>query len=221
MTTFLVVLGLLGLLTAGFARVWMALSQCLDERKEVETYIGVFTSYMQSRGADNQAYGALIERSLRIQELLGDVGVMALYVAPFGRHTVRNYPIILNAVPEMHREFGQSYSGQSHHSHLVGETLVRFMGWSADQIGDKQRELRNPVVWFREGVATLLLLPVWLLRSLGLLSSSRSGRLAHSAVFRLLTGVVSLLGLLSALITIILGWRQTLDALHRTWPSLF
>ena len=121
----------------------------------------------------------------------------------------------------MHREFGQLTSSHSDHGQLVGETLVRYMGWSADQIGNKRRELRNPVVWLREGVAALLLLPVWFLRSLGLLSPSRSGRLARSALFRLLTGVVALLGLLSALVTIILGWRLALEVLRRFLAHVF
>ena len=220
MSRFYVISVLLGVLGVGFARVLRALSGLLAERAEVESYIQTYTRYMQSRGADNQAYGALIERSCRTQEVLGEVGIMAQYMAPFSRYAIPNYQIIMNAVPAMHREFGLAFGG-SDHGQLVGETLVRYMGWSADRIAIKQRELRNPVVWFREGVATLLLLPVWLLQSLGLLSSSGSGRFASSALFRLLTGVVALLGLLSALVTIILGWRLALEVVRRFWAHVF
>lgn len=217
MTRLSVVLGLLGVLALGFTRVFGALSRLLGERKEVNDYILTFTGYMNSRGQDSQAYGDLLERSIRIQEIIGPVGVMAHYVAPFGRYTTPNYQIVMNAVPAMHREFGEFTSGRSDHGQFLGETLVRYMGWSADQIGSKQRELRNPVVWFREGVAALLLIPVWFLASLGLMSSSRSGRLANSMLFRLLTGVLALLSLASALVTIVLGWRQALEVLRRFW----
>jgi hypothetical protein len=187
----------------------------VNERAEVDGYVQVFTRYMNSRGADSQAYGELIERSLRVQDLLGGVGIMAQYVAPFARYSVPNYQIILNGVPAMHRDFGVLTSGRSDHGQLVGETLVRYMGWSADRIEEKQRELRNPVAWFREGVAALLLVPLWLLRSLGLLSGARSARVADSALFRLLTGLLALIGLVGSIFTIVLGWGAMTEAVSR------
>lgn len=54
MTSLFLVFGLLGVLTLGFTRLWRALSSSLHERTEVESYIQVFTRYMQSRGADTR-----------------------------------------------------------------------------------------------------------------------------------------------------------------------
>jgi hypothetical protein len=152
MSRAVLILGILILLAIGAVRIWLTLIRLVNERTEVESYIQMFTRYTNSRGADNQSYGELIERSLRVQHLLGSVGIMAQYVAPFGRYSMPNYQIILNGVPAMHRDFGMLTSGRSDHGQLVGETLVRYMGWSADRIGAKQRELRNPIAWLREGV---------------------------------------------------------------------
>jgi hypothetical protein len=215
MSRLLVAVGFLGVLAVGFVRVWRALMRLVYERAEVDRCIRVFTRYMNSRGADGQAYGELIERSLRVQDLLGDVGFMAQYVAPFGRYSVPNYQVILNGVPAMRRDFEELTSGRSDHGQLVGETLVRYMGWSADRIGEKQRELRNPVGWFREGIAALLLVPLWLFRSLGLLSGTRSDRMAASALFRLLTGLLALIGLVGSIFTIVLGWSAMKEVVSR------
>lgn len=206
MARFFVVVGFLVLLAVGLLRIWRALMRLVDERAEVDGYIQVFTRYVNSGGADRQAYGDLIERSLRVQDLLGGVGIMAHYLAPFGRYSVPNYQIVLNGIPAMRRDFDVLTSGRGDHGQLVGETLVRYMGWSADRIGEKRRELRNPIAWFRQGVAAVLLVPLWLLRSLGLLSGTRSDRVAASALFRLLTGLVALVGLVGSIVTIVLGW---------------
>ncbi len=74
-----------------------------------------------------------------------------------------------------------------------------------------KRDLRNPIVWFREGVAVILLLPVRLLRSLGLLSESGSASVARSALFRLVAGLVALIGLLASFIELVLGRSQRLQ----------
>jgi hypothetical protein len=220
MSRVFIAIGVLAIMAIGLVRVWRRVLQLLAERSEVEAYIQVFTRFSNSRGADGQAYGELIERSLRIQEVLGLVGIMGHYVAPFGRMSVPNYQIVLNGIPAMRRDFETTYTGHSDHGQLVGETLVRYMGWSADRIGEGRRELRNPAAWLREGVAAMLLLPIWLLRSFGLLSQSSAESVSSSPLFRLVTGLVTLIGLVSSIFTIVLGWsavKELLTTLQNRW----
>jgi len=75
------------ILVIGFGRIWAALLRLGREREEVDGFMQVFARYRDSRGEDLEAYGRLIERSFRVQELLGHVGIMAEFFAPF-----RAYP---------------------------------------------------------------------------------------------------------------------------------
>lgn len=211
--------GAFALLAMGFGRVWSSLRQCVAEREEVEKFAETFNRYRLSHGQDLEAYGSLIERSDRVPRLLGYVGVMAEYVAPFRAFTARNYQIILNGLPTMHRELATGF-GRSDHAPIVAESLLRYIGVSTDRIRDKQRELLNPLAWFREGVAGIIFLPVQLLQSLGLVSKTGAVRMAHSVAFRALAGVVALIGLLSSVVTVVQGWRPTMDAIRsflRAW----
>lgn len=52
----------------GVARIFRSLSRLIDDRAEVDTYIETFTRYMNSHGHDGEAYGELIERSIRVQK---------------------------------------------------------------------------------------------------------------------------------------------------------
>lgn len=214
-----VAVGILGILTTGFIRIRQAMSKLLDERDEVHRYIQAFGRYNTSNGADGEAYGELIDRSVRIQQVMGPLGIMRNYVAPFGRFVAAKYEIIMNGVPAMRHEMDR-FAGGRDYRNLVGEALGRFIGWAEDRIQVKAREIRNPVIWFREGVAGLLLLPVWLLQSVGLLSPSGTARFAASPLFRYLTGLVSLLGFIATLIEITLGGENALDVWLRLWSRL-
>src|SRR5688500_677908 len=99
-----VAVGILGILMTGFVRIRHALSKLLDDRDEVSRYMQAFGRYNSSNGADGEAYGELIDRSVRIQEVMRPLGIMSNYVAPFRRFVATNYQIIMNGVPAMRRE---------------------------------------------------------------------------------------------------------------------
>ena len=80
----------------------------------------LFKRYSDSDGDDLQAYGQMIERSSRVQLLLGPAGIMAQYVAPFRAFTVQNYEIILNALPSMRRDLSAA-SGEA----SIGRSLQK------------------------------------------------------------------------------------------------
>jgi hypothetical protein len=206
---------LLTLLIVGVARIWSSLSRLFSERKEVDDFIQVFNRYHQSQGQDLDAYGRLIETSYRVQELIGHVGVMAEFRAPFGAFVARNYQIILNALPSMNRDLGHGTGGRSEYGVLVAETLVRYMGWSEDLIREKQRDAKNPLVWLREGVSAILLVPVQLLQAFGIGSRFRTASVARSTGFRVAAALVTLVGFVGSIFTIALGWRPMIELPRR------
>jgi hypothetical protein len=61
-------------------------------------------TYLESHGRDVQRYASLIQRSVRMQEQLGPLGVQA-YKPPFANYYLTNYSIVLNLLPELHRAF--------------------------------------------------------------------------------------------------------------------
>jgi hypothetical protein len=209
-----ILLDLLTFLIIGFIRTMRTVSRLLREREEVDRFSETFKRYSDSRGGDLQAYGQLIERSDRVQKLLGYVGVMARYITPFERIVIPNYHIILNALPAMRQDYERGNT-RTEYAPIIGETLVRYLGVSSDLIRQKQTELQNPMVWFREGIGGMLLLPVLLFQSLGLTSDSSTASVASSAAFRIVTGVLTLVSLVGSIITIVLGWRQSVAVLRQ------
>jgi hypothetical protein len=77
--------------------------------------------------------GRMIERSNRVQRVLGPVGVMAEYIAPFQRYVVTNHQIIVNALPALRRDHERGIS-RSDYQPIIAEALIRFCGESDDYI---------------------------------------------------------------------------------------
>ena len=102
---------------------------------------------------------------------------------------------------------------------MIDDVLNKYAGRLQEWGEQLDREAANPVVWFREGVQTLLLLPAFVLRSLGLLPASSS--VTTGLLGRIVSGIVSLVVLVAALVQIVSGWDSTLAKLRQwgIWPS--
>jgi len=87
---------------------------------------------------------------------------------------------------------------------------VRYGGALDDHIEDLDVEINNPVVAFREGIQALLRLPILTFHWLGL---AEAPSLYVGPISRVIGGIVSLLTLLSAVVTIIVGWTPLVEFL--------
>jgi hypothetical protein len=147
-----------------------------------------------------------------MQEDLGPLGV-ADYKPPGNLGFIPRYQVIVNLLPELRRlRMGEYHFGAegifAEQANLCLDTLVRYAGVLQRRSEQSAKQLRNPLAWLREGVQTILLLPVSLLVSLGVLGASTEERFRGSLLFRVMAGIIALMGLLSGVITIALGWKQ-------------
>ena len=75
----------------------------------------------------------------------------------------------------------------------------------------------NPIAQFRKGVETILLVPLDILETLGVFSSSTNQRAHQSVITKLVAGLVALVGFMSGLVTIITGWKGFIDGVLNLW----
>jgi hypothetical protein len=208
------------LLSIGFFRISSRIRALQGESDEVDDFHQGFSRYLESEGQDMDAYVHVTERAFRIQALLGPVGVMGLFRAPFGAYQARNWQIIVNALPALRREYEdgrglfQRSRGLDGYAALLQETLFRYRGWIDGRIAERRADLRNPIVWLREGVTAVLLVPIALLHSLGM-SGAATASFSESPALRVLAGLVTLIGLVGSVIGIVLDWSDFTALLGR------
>jgi hypothetical protein len=201
---------LLVLMGIGWVRLLLDYRKLKQRRAFVDEYFDKFNqfanTYYMERRINQELYSWLTYKVTRIQSELGDYGVLAAYRPAFANYMLQDYPIIINTLPGMVR--GTAYQSD------VGtciESLMRYMGAMDEGLDDFARQLRNPFIWLREGVRFITLLPILILHWSGLVGPSFVRRISNSALIKIISGSIVIVGLISSIVTIVLGWEQFIN----------
>lgn len=204
----LIVLYLLGAgVGVTLRRLWVLSEKASFASEYLKRYQALLEAYVADR-FDHEAFTWLNLNVVRMQIDLGSLGVVS-YRPPFSDYVVHGYQMLINTLSEMRDH-------KAHHSNLgaVEEALIRRIGVLQELHRQEVKGLKNPLVWLREGIRWTLLLPLFLLRSFGLMSEGTTSRVAGSYAFKLIAFIVAAIGFLSAVLDITLGWEEFSRLLH-------
>ena len=95
--------------------------------------------------------------------------------------------------------------------------MLRHVGSLEHSIKSIIRSMYNPIIQFRKGVETFLLVPLDILEGLGIFSTSTNQKAHQSAITKIVTGLVALVGFMSGLVTVITGWKGFIDGILTLW----
>ncbi len=124
-------------------------------------YLNKFKQYAYSKErqielGDADIYTWLTKKTIQIENELGGFSVVATYIPPFANYRVNNYQLILNTLPKIYR-------GIAHDSDIISciEAMVRYIGMLEDKLTSNKSMMKNPIMWFKEGVSVVVLLPIY------------------------------------------------------------
>lgn len=208
------VLLLIGILFAvlgiGFIDLFLEIKNFVEKHSLAMEFLHRFQQYVLSKGSGYEDYDWLTLRAERMQSQLGRAGLMNYKMG--GSHSfIPNYPIILNLLPDVRNELNDDYSLRCNLEfsvNMIRDTLLRHIGSIEDTKKDYDKQILNPLAWFRNGILLIVLFPIKILQSFGLLSNSSYERAKTSRVFRFILSLISFLSLVSSAITIVLGWNE-------------
>ncbi len=206
------------LTVVGFFSLLRSLKAVGELRHFTVQFQQFFRRWFNSGRQDWEAYQWLIANSGRIQREMGTYGEMAHFSD--GRVQVTNYPLLYNAIPTIrdlsaHNDFGLEFARINWFGERVDEALIRYGGALDEQERDVRALLRNPLVWFREGVRLVLALPFSLLWWLGIFSAASLAALTQGRTFRLSAGLVALIGFIAAIFGIVSGWHDMTEFISK------
>ncbi len=131
------------------------------------------------------------------------------YIAPFQTYHVPNYHIILNTIPKFREGTVVNFDVNS-----VDDCLLRHLGHEEERIKNKEKNLRNPFIWFRWGFQEILSIPIYFLGWFGIFNSRTIERITNNIIFKLFSGIIALVIFISSIVTIIQGKEATIEYLH-------
>ena len=203
------VLVLVVLMIAGLGCLARRLRTTRRQHNFALEYAERLSSYVTSEGRDTGAYAWLTHRSTAMQRQMGSNGIYAAYRPPFANFQYRDYPIVVNMLPDLRNAYADPVLARSlaaQYSNTLIDAIVRHLGTLEDRSSVITASLRNPFSWLREGAGLLVGVPLSLLASLGLISVSAMARWRANWFVRLMGGLVALITLASAVIGIVVGW---------------
>ncbi|NLP51273.1 hypothetical protein [Bacillus sp. RO1] len=206
---FWIIGGVIALLLIGFVK---ELLSALKFRKDLdflhdynEKYVRYLNSYLRKRinsEEENKLYGELISKSPKAQRLLGGDGLIS-YKPAGASYMYNNYQILLNTVQSL-----RNPSLMSEEFSWVNNLLIMKMATYNDIMDEIRSDIKNPFVLLREGVQFFVTLPIMLLYWTGITNYTTSYKWSNNIVVKLLSFGILLLGLISSIITVVLGWEQ-------------
>ena len=101
--------------------------------------------------------------------------------------------------------------------HNADDALLRHIGDMEMAINNIKQQLRNPLLWFADGVRFFFRLPIHMLNWFGIINENMAAKITSNLVFRLISGVVGFAGFVSSIVVTITGWEQTKEFFKTMW----
>ena len=220
MTTTIIIIGILIIIIIGFLEVYKRHSRLIENitfaREYREKFIDFANKYSKtydrlnrSGDLDGEIYVWLTMNVNKIQDLVGNFGVMS-YKPAFQNYMINNYLIILNTLPKFREGQVENFDIGA-----VDDCLLRYIGHLKEYKKSTLKNLKNPVIWFREGFREIFSLPLLILNWFGIFSRRSLNSIMDSVIYKIIAGFLALVTLVSGLVTIIVGYDQTLVILNR------
>lgn len=200
----------------GFLRLLRRLWYVSGQHIFANEFRDKFIVYCDSRGNDEKSFTWMMLNSNRLQREMGAYGLYGSYKPPFSNYAYKNYPIILNMLPEL-RSLIERDVGRSFHAEVIvsmiralDEALLRYIGVIEERAQRERGQLLNPFFWLSEGVTLVLSAPLILLSCFGLLGTLTLNRIQRSFTFRLVSVSGGLVSVIASFMTIFLGWGESI-----------
>lgn len=159
---------------------------------------------------ENKEYNWLMANSDKMQYILGDAGIIS-----YKQYNMlyKNIPILLNVMNEI-----ADYINDIH----INENDIKMINWCQNaflrKIGvldeytkNAPKKLLNPFFDLSSGIKYVLSIPINILYSIGLISYSGKNKIEQNILFKIISGIISLLTILSMVMTIVIGWEDFIN----------
>ena len=172
-------------------------------------YYGKFQNLIsdvfEKKQINHEEYTWLMSNCDKAQIILGQAGIVSY--TQFNRY-YRNIQILLNVMNEITLYFNNPLYDEENITMVnwCENAFLRKRGILEDYIKGEQKKLINPFYNLTSGIRFILVVPINILNSIGLISNNGMNKLKNNVFIRILSGIISLLTVLSVIITIVVGW---------------
>lgn len=170
---------------------------------------------------DTDLYNFCIHDVDKIQQELGGDGIISDYIDNLHGVKGSNYQLFMNIMPELRQMLSfDNMIVRERVGQLVGycdDALKRHIGNVERKIEAERKQLYNPFSCFGEGIRWTIGLPVDILLWCGIINRDHNQHIKANGIVEFLNKVIVFLGLVSSVMTILLGWNEFVELLCRAF----
>lgn len=186
--------------------------------------IDLLNGVMSGNSLDQELYYKLTMDVNSIQRELGADGIAHIQDNLRG-YSVSNCLFLINFLPkirDIQNERGNyiMMSRFDKSAKICDDMLMRHLGDLKELDNSVRKNLYNPFSCFSDGMKFIVSLPILILNWFGLLSDEHARKAKKSWIVKVLNFIIVLLGVVSAIITIALGWNDFLQLIQRIISSV-
>jgi len=176
-------------------------------------FIDLLNGCLEHGYINNDLYTELTEQVVEMQKELGDDGVYSYMVDPLKGISSRNHQALINFLPEV-RMIGQWRDNSimmmrfSNSAQTCDDMFMRHMGQLKNRMEQERKHLFNPFLCLADGIRWILWLPANILFWCGFISERVNYKLRVNWILKLLAFLVTIIGLVGSVFTIVIGWEQ-------------
>ncbi len=185
-------------------KVYQKKGQLIEFRNE---FIEFSNELVDKETFNNSLYNKLKLKSSKIQSIMGSYGI-GNYKPAFANYFINDYQVILNSLSEIRTGYktgGIFGSYDSDEIILVDDALLTCIGAYNDLYEEYKKECKNPLIWFKEGIKVIVNLPISIFYWGGLIKHTTYNKIISTFLFKIISFLVTLIGLISSIVTIIAG----------------
>lgn len=199
----------------GFAKICISLRGVINKRLSAIEFLNKlreFSNRLFQANFDNELYQWLKLNSSKIQKQVNIYGISCNYKPAGANYMINGYQIILNGISNMlteYRQFSGLGFGRSmiqDEATLIDDTLLTYIGELESEYEEVFSEVKNPLIWLREGVRSIVVLPISLMYWSGLIRYRTYSNLTNNFFVKFIAFLVAVIALISSIVTIVTGY---------------
>lgn len=207
----------------GFLRVTLSLRKTVKEQEFAIEFLNKyreFSNKLFQNNIDGELYQWLKLNGTKMQKQISVRGISCDYKPAGANYIVKGYQMILNGISNLlmeYRQFGDLGFGRNmlqDEATLIDDTLLTYMGGLESEYDQGVSEVKNPLIWFREGVRTIVVMPISIMYWSGLIQYRTYSILANNFLVKLIAFLVALVGLIGSIVTIVTGYEPFLKIIN-------
>ena len=179
-----------------------------DYREKLITLVNTLAS---TRKLDNAIYYNLTESVIKMQQELGEDGILAQFEDKLTGVRATNYQYLINFLPSLRKiDFGNSIILDRYNDSVFccDDMFVRHIGTIKNNISDVKKTFFNPFLCFSFGVKFIITLPISIMKWFGFISEKNYTKILQSVIIKIFNMIMTILSFISSIISVTIGWND-------------